>query len=336
VALAYLDNRSPVANRIFRTAVLWGGSRIQRAGAWIVNRMPGAASTTSRGALGLVRSPMTPVPPGTLFGRLPACGIDQAVLVEPDGEVRQTVFYFPGCGSERLHSQVSLAAIHILLRAGARVVLPPPFLCCGFPARVNAKKDLHGRQTLQAAMIMSQLRERLGHLNFDAVAVSCGTCRETLLRMGVETIFGCCLSDVSRLAMGYGLDYRGHSPCLYHAPCHDSLDGEGAALLGRRGAPVVSVPHCCGEAGTLALSRPDLSAAMRTRKQEALKRAARRGDGTTTLLTNCPACLSGLGRHLPSGVRVRHLAVELAMAMDGDPWVQETQLWCQRASIITI
>ncbi|WP_172684252.1 (Fe-S)-binding protein, partial [Desulfosarcina cetonica] len=147
------------------------------------------------------------------------------VVIDPAGEARGTVFYFPGCGSERLYARVSLAAIHILVRTGLRVILPPPFLCCGFPAQVNAKADMHRRQAMRAAVILSQIRERFGHLAFAAVAVSCGTCREALAGMQATTLFGCPLTDVSRLAIENGLTADIGAGQFYHAPCHDSLDG---------------------------------------------------------------------------------------------------------------
>ena len=131
--------------------------------------------------MSLLRSAMPPVPAGTLYGRLPACGADQALVVEPGADISGTVFYFPGCGSERLYSQISLAAIHILIHSGLRVILPPPFQCCGFPAQVNAKSPMHRSQTMRVAIVLNQIRERFGHLRFDAVAVSCGTCREALV-----------------------------------------------------------------------------------------------------------------------------------------------------------
>ena len=52
----------------------------------------------------------------------------------------------------------------------------------------------------------------------------------------------------------------------YHTPCHDSLRGEGVTLLKRLIADVSRQPHCCSEAGTLSLSRPDITRAMLQRK----------------------------------------------------------------------
>ena len=110
---------------------------------------------------------------------------------------------------------------------------------------------------------------------------------------------------------------------LYHAPCHDSLDGRGAALLAAAGAAVGAVPHCCSEAGTLALSRPDITGAMLHRKRAALAEARAGRPGSAVLLTNCPSCLTGLGRNRDLGVEPRHIAVELARALSGPGWLEQ-------------
>jgi Fe-S oxidoreductase len=278
---------------------------------------------------------MPPVPSGTLYRRLPACGPGQAVVVEPEKPAMGTIFYFPGCGSERLYSQISLAAIHILIHAGVRVILPPPFQCCGFPAQVNAKAELHRNQAMRVAIILNQIRERFGHFQFDAVAVSCGTCREALVGMNAPAIFDAPMADISRLFIDRGLTADIPFGCLYHAPCHDSLDGEGPALLQRLGRSATVIPHCCGEAGTLALSRPDIAAAMRSRKKDAFKGAIEKRVGKTLVLTNCPACISGLGRNQGLGLQVRHLAVELARAVDGERWLDKSRMWQQRAKVVS-
>ncbi len=86
------------------------------------------------------------------------------------------------------------------------------------------------------------------------------------------------------------------SACLYHAPCHDSLKDRGTALLKNQGLAVTPVPHCCSQAGTMALSRPDISHNMLVRKQEALVFQDRFNRSTPIkILTNCPSCSPGPG-----------------------------------------
>jgi hypothetical protein len=198
----------------------------------------------------------------------------QALVIEPEEAAERTVFYFPGCGSERLYSDVGKAAIYLLLQARCRVVMPPPLLCCGFPSGVNAKTRMHDRKVLSDTIVFSQIRGMLSHLSFDGLAVSCGTCREALHAMGAHEIFACPLVDVSELAVARGAPVPAAGHLLYHRPCHDSLDGHALALLAGRGATAEVVPHCCSEAGTLALSRPDLAHKMLTRKASARARPA--------------------------------------------------------------
>ena len=111
-------------------------------------------------------------------------------------------------------------------------------------------------------------------------------------------------------------------------------------LLGQ-GMDVQAVPHCCSEAGTLAISRPDISHAMLSRKQKAVKEAVqgqgsgpgiRSGTGAGSfpgagqgrkrkILTNCPSCVQGLGRQ--ADLLPVHLAEELALLTGGKDWVQK-------------
>jgi Fe-S oxidoreductase len=65
------------------------------------------------------------------------------------------------------------------------------------------------------------------------------------------------------------------------------------------GAGVALLPQCCGEAGTLALSRPDVSTQVRFHKEETLKNgvaALRQAGASVKVLTSCPSCLQGLTR----------------------------------------
>ncbi len=317
--LGYLESISPPAIRLFGAVVLGAGGATQRLVARAVRplRKPAGAGRGS-----LFGSPLPPPDPIGLRDVLPRCEPDQALVFEPEGAARATVFYFPGCGSERLYGSVGLAALHLLLARGARVVLPPPYLCCGFPAYANARTEMHGRISLRDAILFAQIREMFSHLAFDAVAVTCGTCRESLVALEVGKVFGCAVTDAPRLALDLGAPVAIDGDFLYHTPCHDSLDGRGAALLAAAGATIVVVPHCCSEAGTLALSRPDITGAMLHRKRAALAEARTGRRGTAVLLTNCPSCLTGLGRNRDLGVEPRHIAVELARALSGPGWLE--------------
>jgi Fe-S oxidoreductase len=165
--------------------------------------------------------------------------------------------------------------------------------------------------------------------------VTCGTCREGLEEMGAAQLFGGRVVDVARYALERGLAVHGDEAVLYHAPCHDSLEGQGAEVLKRLGAVgwVEPVAHCCSEAGTLALSRPDITDAMLDRKRAALAEALD-GRAQATVLTNCPSCLQGLGRSRAQGARPRHVAVHLAERLDGPAWPARFRALAARAQAI--
>jgi len=337
--LGYLDSRSPVYNRIFRGAVVRLGGAAQRAAAGLVSPLQGHGEGGPR-LLQLLRSKVPPVPRETLRDVLPPCEPDQALLLEPAGEAAASVLYFPGCGSERLHSHVSMAALHLLASLGVRTVIPPPFLCCGFPAHANARTEQHARTVLRDTILFSQIRDMFAYLSFDACLVTCGTCREGLLAMEADQLFGGRIVDVARYAAERGLRVAdgegGEAGLLYHAPCHDSLEGKAPELLVQLGGfgRVESVPHCCSEAGTLALSRPDIADSMLHRKREALAEAMG-GRGSATVLTNCPSCLQGLGRNRDAGVEAKHLAVALAERLSGPRWLETFRAQAARATAVS-
>jgi FAD/FMN-containing dehydrogenase/Fe-S oxidoreductase len=325
VMLGYLDSRSPAYNALFRGAVVRLGGAVQRAGCAVARPLQPIDRPSSFYPLQLLRAPVPRVPAETLRDLLPACEADQVLVLEPEGPARQSVFYFPGCGSERLHATVSMATLHLLLATGTRVVLPPPYLCCGFPAHANARAEMHSRNVLRDTILFSQIREMFADLRFDACVISCGTCREGLQAMGADRLFGDRVVDVARYVAEKGLRVGGDGAFLYHAPCHDSLDGKAAEVLATLGGfgTVEPVPHCCSEAGTLALSRPDLADKMLHRKQEAFRELQRQRPAPSVVLTNCPACVQGLGRNAGLGVEARHLAVALAEKLSGAGWREQ-------------
>ncbi len=97
--------------------------------------------------------------------------------------------------------------------------------------------------------------------------------------------------------------------------------------------------RCCGESGTLAVTRPDVSTQVRFRKQNEIARgeAALRADGgadangrsvpfagEVKLLTSCPSCLQGLSRYdEDGGTRADYLVVEMARRLLGDNWLAD-------------
>jgi Fe-S oxidoreductase len=154
--------------------------------------------------------------------------------------------------------------------------------------------------------------------------------------MELSLIFDAPIEDVSLLALEKGIDAKGNGGYLYHAPCHDSLDGGAVKMLKDNVAiDVQSVSHCCSEGGTLSLSRPDISNAMLKRKREEIKGLLAEPSSETELLTNCPSCIQGLGRNAHLGIKPVHIAVKLAVLAGGSDWEEELKQMVKNAEVIT-
>jgi Fe-S oxidoreductase len=95
------------------------------------------------------------------------------------------------------------------------------------------------------------------------------------------------------------------------------------------GSEVPLSARCCGESGTLAASRPDISTQVRSRKEEELTGAAAalRGDtftGKVKVLTSCPSCLQGLARFREDAqIEAEYIVVEIAKHVLGANWMSE-------------
>ena len=121
-------------------------------------------------------------------------------------------------------------------------------------------------------------------------------------------------------------------PYLYHDPCHSPMKQQDplktvSSLLG--GAGVNKSDRCCGESGTLAVSRSDISNQVRFRKAEELVAdvAKLRDDNKTPvkLLTSCPSCLQGLQRYQGDveKLEVDYIVVEMARHLLGKKWLEQ-------------
>ncbi|HUX40129.1 MAG TPA: DUF3683 domain-containing protein [Rectinemataceae bacterium] len=330
----------------FRFLVLGAGMRGQRLASRLAMAVAPLKARRETMPVALLASPMPKAKGLPLQLSLPRHGERQAFFVAPpraagriegdDADRNRTVFYFPGCGSERLHGAIGRASLYILLKSGAQVVLPPTGMCCSYPFAVNGRAGERRGIELRNAIVFGQIRDMFAHLEFDAVVLSCGTCKESLGSMDVRRVFGAPLKDVSAWALEEGLELgQGLGNVMYHKPCHDSLDGEGGKLIAAAKGVATSIPHCCGEAGTLALSRPDISVHLHDRKAEAIAAARRKKPELKTLIANCPSCIQGLGRHEGQDLEVKHLAVALAEAAGGTAWESELEGMLAEAEVVT-
>ena len=245
------------------------------------------------------------------------------------------VFYFPGCGSERLFSDIGLATLAMLYDQGAQTVLPPGYLCCGYPQRAAGLERTGHQITTENRILFHRVANTLNYLDIRTVIVSCGTCMDQLLKYEFERIFpGCRLLDIHEYLMEKGISLDGVSGVkyLYHDPCHTPMKTyEPSSVAGKlMGTRVPLSDRCCGEAGTLGTARPDIANQVRFRKHEELTQGIRdltgkdRADnGEVKLLTSCPACQQGLAKYADeTGLKTDYIVVELARHLLGDGWQQ--------------
>jgi len=219
----------------------------------------------------------------------------------------EAVFYFPGCGSERLFSQVGLATQAMLWHASVQTVLPPGYLCCGYPQRGNGLSEKADQIITDNRVLFHRVANTLNYLDIKTVVVSCGTCYDQLAGYEFEQIFpGCRLIDIHEYLLEKGIKLEGATGTryVYHDPCHTpmKLQEPMKTVKALVGEATLKTERCCGESGTLAVTRPDISTQIRFRKQEELTKniATVRQDEVAApvkLLTSCPSCLQGLSRY---------------------------------------
>ena len=260
------------------------------------------------------------------------------------GEDGEAVFYFPGCGSERLFSQVGLATLAWLYELGAQTVLPPGYLCCGYPQTSSGYREKGEAITTANRVLFHRVANTLNYLDIKTVLVSCGTCLDQLREYQFDHIFpGCRLLDIHEYLLEKGVRMDGAQGVryMYHDPCHSPTKvyhpiATAKSLLG---SDVRLSERCCGESGTLATTRPDISTQVRFRKEEEIRRVADalRTEGSKRpikLLTSCPSCLQGLSRFEDdAGVEADYLVIELARLRMGENWQADFLARVERGGI---
>jgi FAD/FMN-containing dehydrogenase/Fe-S oxidoreductase len=242
------------------------------------------------------------------------------------------VFYFPGCGSERLFSQVGLATQAMLFETGAVTVLPPGYLCCGYPQTAAGEDQKGAKITTDNRVLFHRVANTLNYLDIKTVIVSCGTCMDQLQKYEFDKIFpGCRLLDIHEYLMEKGVALEGVDGVryMYHEPCHTPMKMHSGIKVANQlmGTRVDLNDRCCGESGTLAVARPDISTQVRFRKQQEIEQgaAALRADAPDApvkILTSCPSCLQGLSRYVDDGnLEADYIVVEMAKHLLGEDWM---------------
>lgn len=353
-SMVFLNAKDPATIKVMRKGMMQWGFQAQRAASELVSRLPSVAAAKKSPAS--TSGPARPIEQVVHFvnrklpgkAMLPAkttralLGIENREYVpiirdpQKSHEDSEAVFYFPGCGSERLFSQVGLATLAMLYDTGSKTVMPPGYLCCGYPQTSTGDVDKGKQITTENRVLFHRVANTLNYLDIKTVIVSCGTCMDQLLKYEFDKIFpGCRLLDIHEYLMEkqYSLDGVSGQHYVYHDPCHSPMKTYQPmkvteALLGQS---VTASDRCCGEAGTFAVARPDIATQVRQRKSRELMANLQANDvaaGETNhnvkMMTSCPACVQGLSRYKDeTDMDTDYIVVELAKGLFGESWAKD-------------
>ena len=351
LAMSYLNMKDPVTIKIMRTLMVDFGYKAQQAGHNLLKKLGGInlfknnpPSTIGKAPIKsqivhFLNRPMPKNMPTKTSRALLGIEDDKVVPVirnlQKINEDSDAVFYFPGCGSERLFSQVGLATQAMLYEVGAITVLPPGYLCCGYPQTSSGNHDKGQKITSDNRVQFHRVANTLNYLDIKTVIVSCGTCMDQLQKYEFEKIFpGCRLLDIHEYLMEKGIKMEGVSGTryMYHDPCHSPMKTYAPTKV-TNALMNTDVPlndRCCGESGTFAVGRPDIATQVKKRKQEEIEKGIQKMGvdqpgslGEVKILTSCPSCLQGLARYgEDTNTTADYIVVELAKNLLGANWMQ--------------
>jgi len=156
---------------------------------------------------------------------------------------------------------------------------------------------------------------------------------------------GCRIIDIHEYLLEKGIRLEGADAAsegssqayLYHEPCHNpmKLQDSTKTVKALVGDQVLKSNRCCGESGTLGVTRPDVATQVRFRKEEEIRKGAAElrdagavpEKGNVKILTSCPSCLQGLTRYqddLSNGLlEADYIVVEMARRILGENWMRE-------------
>jgi Fe-S oxidoreductase len=349
----FLNATSPRTINWVRVAMVAVGFRVQRAAHWLLS--PWARRQTQKPPSSLGKRPVVEQVihfvnkrmPGHLPTKTARALLDVQdsayvpIIRPPEVSVdAPAVFYFPGCGSERLFSQVGLATQAMLWHVGVQTVLPPGYLCCGYPQKGAGQFDQMNQVVTDNRVLFHRVANTLNYLDIKTVVVSCGTCYDQLQGYAFDQIFpGCRIVDIHEFLLEQGISLKnieGTQPAyLYHDPCHTpmKLQDPLKTVQALVGASTALATRCCGESGTLGVTRPDISTQVRFRKEETLRQDVANlreqnslsPEKNVKVLTSCPSCLQGLSRFqndLDNGLlEADYIVVEMARLILGKNWM---------------
>lgn len=225
------------------------------------------------------------LPERAATGTQPAAGWHQA-------EAEQTrIGFFQNCVQPSLRPDIDEAAMRVLTRGGASVLMGQSGVCCGALDKHLGHAHAAAKKKAAAAPVFD------GHA-LDAITYSVSGCGPTLREEGY---FQAPVKDLAVLMSGLelcatrpisGLKVAVQAPCTQQhgaglpSAMQDLLSG-----LGFTTVPVADAHLCCGAAGTYTIFQPDLSDQLGERKAQALANT-----GADIVVSANIGCLTHLNR----------------------------------------
>ncbi|HEY1504267.1 MAG TPA: glycolate oxidase subunit GlcF [Stellaceae bacterium] len=251
----------------------------------------------------------------------------RARVFPAEGMRKHRVALFKVCAQQVLAPQIDEATIRLLTRHGCEVVIVEGQACCGSLTH-HMGRDSRG---LMRAALDALMREADAH-GLDAIVSNVSGCGATIKEYGYifrdEAAYAAKAAKVSALARDVsefvaGFDLKPVStPALriaYHSACSlqhgQRVLTPPKALIAAAGFTVMEIPEahiCCGSAGTYNMLQPELSAALRARKQKNI--ASTTPDAVVTGNIGCITQIA-LGGAYP----VLHIVELLDWATGGPP-----------------
>ncbi len=244
----------------------------------------------------------------------------------PPPSPRDRVVYFLGCAKDFLYGDAALATYRVLWRNGVEVELPR-VSCCGLPC--HSAGDLEGARALARKNLAALSRCRA-----ETIVVDESSCCSHLRNLG-ELFLGMPEEKrMRRLAervvdLTVYLDRLGIVPpgplmvtAGWHDPCHlrhheGVVDAPRRLLQAVPGLTLVEstlAPGCCGGAGAIMLTQPELSDSILEAREDGFREA-----GAEVIVTSSPSCVTQYRRaEAAGGLPVLYISELLDRAYQAD------------------
>ncbi len=197
---------------------------------------------------------------------------------------RARIGMLPGCVQPALRPEINDAAVRLLNRLGAEIVIPKSIGCCGALTQHMGREE--SAKSFARAAIDSWIAE-IERGGLDAIIVTASGCGSAVKDYGHlfqnDPVYASKAARVSALARDVteviaslglpdSITPQSHR-IAYHAACSlqhgQHVREHPKALLRQAGFTVIDVPEahlCCGSAGTYNMLQPELSSQLRDRK----------------------------------------------------------------------